>query len=112
MESKDVTLKLPGNMTFFDIKWIAIYDIAQKGFLAALRVPKAKKLNVPPSYLPQSEVRANINNERARHIGSTNLSIKSDVPRPIVSKPSDIKIALQELIKSLQSLERGWRGAV
>lgn len=46
-EGEDVVLELPGNLTIFDIDWLAIYDIAEQENYGSVIIPS--HLSVPPS---------------------------------------------------------------
>lgn len=61
-DGQDIVLELPGNLTIFDIDWLAIYDIAEQENYGSVFIPS--HLSVPPalvtpikyeSRLPQCE---------------------------------------------------------
>lgn len=46
-EGETITLELPGDMTIFNIDWLAVYDLDTNQNLGSVLIPDG--LNVPPS---------------------------------------------------------------
>lgn len=53
---ENVMLVLPNDISFFDIKWIAIYCIRFRHNFASLNIPEREMLNIPPHSLPESKM--------------------------------------------------------